>query len=106
MLCNQRLQFADELGLSTERQIGFHPFLDPDQTQLFEPGNLLLGKSLVSEVSQRRPPPEGKSVAQDLGRGVGIPLAESRSSLIEHRPEAVGVELPRIEPKDVPRWTS
>ncbi len=106
MLCDQRLQFADDLGLATQGQIGFHPLLDPDQTQLVEPGNLLLGESLVGEVSQRRPPPKGKGVAEDLGGGVGIPLAESRSSLIEHRPEAIGVELPRVEPKDVPRWPS
>ena len=106
MLCNERLQFTDDLGMATQGQIGFDPFLDPDQAQLVEPGDLLLGESLVGEVSQRRPTPQGKGVAEDLGGSVGITLAESRSSLIEHRPETIGVELPRVESKDVPRWPS
>ena len=38
MARDERLELTDELSVATERQVGVDPFLDSDQTKLFEPG--------------------------------------------------------------------
>jgi hypothetical protein len=101
---DQRFQLADELSVATEGQIDLDPLLEPDQTQLLEPCDLLLSKCLVREIGQWRPAPKAKGVAEDLGGGVRSSFGECGSCLIEQGPEPVGVELTRIEPKRVPGW--
>jgi hypothetical protein len=102
---DQRFQLADELGLAAERQIGLDSFLERHQAKLLEPRDLFLGKCLVGEVGQRRAAPKAKRLTEDLGGSVCSARGERPSCLLELGSKALGVELPRVEPKDVAGWT-
>ena len=67
------LELSDELGVAAECEVGLDPQLERPQAELFESRDLDLRERLVDEVGERRPAPEGESLAQscrrELGRG-------------------------------------
>ena len=64
MLGDERLELADELGVTAERQVGVDPLLERRQPQLLQPRDLGLGERLVGEVGERRPAPQRERLAQ------------------------------------------
>ena len=67
MLGDEALQLADDVGVASEREVGLDPLLERVQAQLLQPRDLRLGERLECELVQRRPPPQGKRLAQDRG---------------------------------------
>src|SRR5712691_6503979 len=92
MLLHKRFELADEGGVPADREIGLDPVLDRRQPQLIEPRDLVLRKTLVSEVRERRPAPESKSVAQPFC-----------ASLVDELVEALEIELARFDAKQIAR---
>ena len=60
----QRLQFAYELAVTAQHQVGFGPGFDRHQGQLVEPGPFGIKKACIGEVGQRLPPPQPERFAQ------------------------------------------
>jgi hypothetical protein len=89
VLANERLDFADELGVAAEREVGLEPPLERPEAELFKARNLGLRERLVPEVGEGRPAPKVKSFAQSLRRQLG-----SRAlRLLDQGLEAKQVEL-------------
>ena len=45
MLGDERLELADELGVTAEREIGLDPLLERGEPQLLQPGDLAPGRT-------------------------------------------------------------
>ena len=93
MLADQALQLADELAAGAKSQVGLDPFLQADQAQLVEPGDLGLGEGLVAEVGQGRSPPQLQGQPQGLGGLGGGAVGQGLASLGEQPLEAAQVDL-------------
>jgi hypothetical protein len=62
VLADEHLELSDELGVSSELEVGFDASLQSDEAKLFEPEDLRLHERLVREVGERGPAPEAESV--------------------------------------------
>src|SRR5207247_781371 len=58
VLGDQGLELADRLVVPPERDVGVDPLLERSEAKILQPADLRLGERLVSEIGQRRPPPE------------------------------------------------
>ncbi len=84
MLRDERLELGHELGVATERQVGFDPILDRREAYLLQPGDLALCELPVSELRQRRSVPERKRLAQAVRSLARIgPLSRLRDQRLE-----------------------
>ena len=99
MLPHERLQLADDLGMTARGELGVDPLLERGQPQLLQPHDLRLGERLIREVRERRPAPQRQRLAQHLRRALRIRAAGLRDKPLEPRE----VELGRIDPQHIAR---
>jgi hypothetical protein len=92
VLEDERLELADELGMSPEREIRVDSLLERGEPQLLETSDLDLREGLVREVGERGTPPERQCLAEAV-----------RVASLEQPLEPVEIELSRLEPDRVPR---
>ena len=64
MRTDQRLELADQLLVTTEREIDIDALLDRRHASLFEARNLRLSERVEGEVRERGAPPERQSLEQ------------------------------------------
>ncbi len=64
---DERLQFADDVRVATQGEVGFQACLLAAGAEILEPGDRLLGEGFIEEIGERRPAPEVERVAQRLG---------------------------------------
>ena len=102
MRADQRLEFAAQLCVTSEREIGLDPVFESRQSQLLEPRDLILRELVIGEIRERRSPPERKAVAEQPGRARHLTPGEHLARLRASALEALRVELSRLEPEDVP----
>ena len=98
---DKRLELGHELGVAAEGEVGFDPILQGGKPQLLEPGDLGLRELLVPEVRERRSAPDRKRNAQRLGSSARLALLDCLPSLPDERLEAPGVEVGRLDVKNV-----
>ena len=101
MLGDEALELADQLGPGAEGQVGLDPLLQADQPQLLQPGDLGLGERLVAEVGQRRPPPQGQRLGQQVGRLGGGAVGQGLAPLGEEALEPADIDLVGDGPEQV-----
>jgi hypothetical protein len=70
---DQRLQFADELGVAAEREVRLDSLLERGNSEVVEPAALDLRERLVCEFRQSRSSPEVESLAEHACRTLWIP---------------------------------
>ena len=80
VLCDKRLELADQLSILAEREVGLDAQLDRGKPDLLEPGDRRLGEALVRDVRERRPPPQREGLPQPPG-GVGRASRRARQRL-------------------------
>ena len=101
VLCNERLELADQLVVAGQREVGVDPQLDRGHPDFLEPGNGGLGEALVDEVRERRTSPQRQRVAQPLRRVGREPAGEHAPALVDQPLEALEVELVRSDADQV-----
>ena len=72
---DQRLDFADGLGVAAERELGLDPLLHEGEPELLEAARLGDGEGLV-ELRERRPAPQGDGIREKLRGGPGVTRRE------------------------------
>src|SRR5579864_2258437 len=65
---DKQLQLPDQLGMTSEREVGVDPPLEGREAQLLQPADRSLGERLAGQLAERRSAPEGKGRAESLGR--------------------------------------
>ncbi len=98
---DERFELGDELGMTTEREIGLDPLLEHGGSQVLEPRDLGLGERFVQEVRERRPLPERERVAKCTLAGGRVPGVERGATLLCEPREPVDVDSLRLELEDV-----
>ena len=94
---NQQLELADKISMPAGGEISLESILERRGVQLLEPGDLPLGEAFVSDVSERRPPPQGERLAETR-RGLVRPTFGERSPSLLAEPLVTDeVELFRLE---------
>ena len=88
---DERLELWDELGMPTEREVGFDPVLPRGQAKLFEPSDLRLRERLVGKVRERRPTPEPERLPELLCGHLRLGTARRADQLFELREIEVGM---------------
>ena len=96
LLGHERLELADEIRVSTQREASLDRFLAGDEVQLLEPGDLGLRERRVGEVGECRPAPESERARERLG-GIGRVAAGEDSSAVGEQP----LEALRVQPISV-----
>ncbi len=97
MLRDQCVEFADELGMLAEREVGLDAILDGQRPQLLEPADLRLRPRLVPLVGEHRPSPQHKRLLQHGRRLARREIGAAPAGLFE----PVGVELSRLDAQPV-----
>ncbi len=91
---DERLQIADELCPSTEREVGVDTTLERDEAKLRETADLHLRERLTVQISEGRAAPETESLAEDPRR-----LLRRRVLRVGDEPlEPQEIELVRLRP--------
>jgi hypothetical protein len=101
VLADEPIEFAGDLPVAPERQVGVHALLEGDEAQLVEPRDLLPCKRLVGEVRQRRAPPQRQPLAQPARRAIGLARGECVLADADRSLEAVHVEILGAEPQQI-----
>ena len=92
MLGHERLELSDELVVSPENEVGVNPELNRCNPDLLEPGDGRLREAVVSEVRERRAPPQRQCISQSLGR-LGRQTASKQAPPLVHQAlESVEIE--------------
>ena len=76
MLCHERLELADELGVPSAGQVSVDAVLEQGESQLLEPADLSLRERVECKLGERGPAPDSQRLAQLHGgpcRGLGSP---------------------------------
>jgi hypothetical protein len=94
MLGGERLELANDLGVTAGGKIGVDPLLEGGEPQLLETTDLGLRERLVSEIGERRTAPNGKRLTQPFPRSRRI----QQPGLGQERFHAADVELRPVEP--------
>jgi hypothetical protein len=103
VLSGQRLQFADDGGMSAQSERRLDPLLDGEEAQLLQPPTLGAREVLEEEVGEGRSAPEREGVLHD-GQGLlGLVGGERIDPLVEEPLEADAVDAFGIDPEDVAR---
>src|SRR6266511_1099771 len=101
MLRDQGLELADRLFVPADPDLGLDPILGRSEPQLLEARDLGLRKLLVPDVDERRPPPEGERLSEELG-SLAVGLLLERGRPLGGEPlESLRVELVRLDVKTV-----
>lgn len=90
------LQHTDGVGVAPECEERFDAMLDGRLSQLLEASRLGSGHVVVSELGERRAPPQIQGFIEDL-HGAGGVHAQGRSYLIQQLAELQGVQLARAQ---------
>ena len=101
MPSDERLQLADQLSVTGEREVGFDALFERRQLQLVQARDLRLCKRLVGEVGQGGASPEGERPAQLLGGLLRLPLGPSAPCLLQHALEAICVDLAGLDLEEI-----
>ncbi len=100
VVCGERLELADDLGVPAEREHGLRTVLDRGQAQLIEPGRLGKQRPLLAEVGERGTTPERERLVEGADRGLRFD-GEEASRVAEQRLEVKGVHLRRVRAEHV-----
>jgi hypothetical protein len=92
MLCDERLELGDQLGMPTESQVRLDPLFQGTDVQLVESSDRALGERLVGELGERSPAPQGERLAQQRARTLSVALGECFSAFPDKPLETVSVE--------------
>src|SRR4051812_37883237 len=95
---DQRLELRYELGVTSARELCVHEVRLRGQPGLLEPSRFALGERLVVEVGERVSAPQCQCLPQQFGIARGAPAPCEQL-------EALEVELPRLDPQQVTRWS-
>ncbi len=87
--------------MATERKVGVDPFLERRHAGFLESCNLVLRERFVGEVAKRGPAPQRQALQQRMGRQLRTPRRERAPALVDELLEAVGIELPRLDPEHI-----
>ena len=92
MLVHERFELLDQLGGQSERELGFDPLLQRDETQILEPLRLELQGAVVRETCEGLPAPELERRAQLLRSAPDRTVGEGRLSLSDQTLEPARVD--------------
>ena len=92
MLCRERLELADEIGVTAEGEVRGDPILERDQPKLLEARGLGLCEPLVDEVDEWGAAPETEGVPEQRGGPLGRAARELVPTLLDER-----LETPRVD---------
>src|SRR5262249_14388759 len=98
---HERLQLSDEIGVTSEGQVGFEALLEHRELQLLEASDLSLRKRLVCDVREGRPPPEGGRRPEEFGSLRRTTLRERLARLRQQPLAPRRVQFLRCEDKRV-----
>jgi hypothetical protein len=98
---DQGLQLVEDLGVSLQREIRLHPFLERCEPELLQPGAGRLGEWLVPEVRQRRAAPEAKRLPEACGCVLGLPGGEGCSAFFHESLEAPQIDVLAVDAQQV-----
>ncbi len=96
-LGDQSLELADQLGVTSKREVRVDSFVDCRQAQFLEPADLDLGERLERELREGRAPPQRECVVEDARRAPGIVARQCLAPLGEQPFKAPQVEFVRLE---------
>jgi hypothetical protein len=98
---NELLELMDHRFMSAYGEIGFDPFLERREVQLFEAADLLLSERVVGELGKRRATPKRERIPQRLGSLVGIIGGECRAAIVEQSSKAIAVQLAGLDAEQI-----
>ena len=100
---DQGLELTHEVRVPAECQLRLDPVLERAQPELFELRYVGLRERLIDEVRDRRPAPEGESLAEHH-RATNVVALEHGSAALVHQPtEAMNVHLLRLDVEQIAR---
>src|SRR5205809_5370365 len=97
MFGDEAFEFADELPVSAEREVGVDPILVRGESKLLEPNDLRLRERLPGEIGERRATPERKRGLQRLGSAGRVAGPERRSALLAEVDELEEIDCVRVD---------
>ena len=92
MLGDEAFEFADELTMPAESEVGVDPILVRGESKLLEPDDLRLSERLPWQIGERRAAPERERVAQGVRRASRISGRERRPALLAEADELEEVD--------------
>ena len=102
---DERFELRDELGVTTQGEVGVDALLEHDRAELLESRDLVLRERLVEEVRECRAAPEAERLAQRALRSDRIAAHERGAPLLRQPRETVDVDVFRCELEHVPGRT-
>jgi hypothetical protein len=91
----------DDRFMPAYGEIGFDPFLERREVQLFKAADLLLGERVVGELGKRRATPKRERIPQRLDSLVGIIGSERRAAVLEQSSKAIAVQLTGLDAEQI-----
>ena len=98
---DEDLELADQIAGLPAREVEVDPRLEGHEAKLFEPGDLALRKRLVAEVDERGAAPQRERLAEQLRGCLRVPLGALLPRPAEQGLEAVAIELPGLDLKEI-----
>jgi hypothetical protein len=93
MVGDERLELSDEVGVTTEREVGLDQVFEGDETKFFESGSFASAERLRGELGQGGATPKFERPAKRLGSCRRLPADERLMAPRELALEAMEVEL-------------
>ena len=97
---DEGLELPDEVAVPAEPELELDPLADHGEPEILEARDLRPSEVLEREFLQRRPSPEPERFTEQLDRALRV---VPRTRLGDERLEAVAIELPGFEPKQITR---
>ena len=88
ILGDKRLELADDLRVSPQREIGLDALLDRREAQLLEPRDRRLGEVVVGEVPERRTAPQVERLAKQRRPTLRVPRGAGTRPVLHEPLEA------------------
>jgi hypothetical protein len=102
MVGDERVELADQLLVQAAREVAVDPLHPRDEAVLVESVHLVASGRLELDPVERRTPPEGERVAEQLRGGGDIAGARSRLGVADEPLEPGRVQLLRRDRDDIP----
>ena len=103
MLADEGLQLAAQLGMATETQIGLHPLLDGDESQLLQSGGLGPHERLVAQRAEGRAVPQAKRPTKNVGGAPRRAADQRRPACCDQSFEADRIHVDPLDVQHVAR---
>jgi hypothetical protein len=97
----QVAHLGNNVGVSSEFEVGGDPVLQSDKPQLFEPSDLALGKTFVAEVLERPTSPQFQRLHQPLPGYLGV-HSQRGGPLGGKLLKTMGIDLTPFDPQHIP----